>query len=75
MIRIGILGASKIATKALIPQVNRREDCTIVAVAARDGAKGRAYAETHGIPEVVENYEALVSRADIDRSRYRDCRR
>lgn len=66
MIRIGILGASKIATKALIPQVNRRDDCTIVAVAARDGARGRSYAETHGIPEVVENYEALVRRADID---------
>lgn len=66
MIRIGILGAAKIAPKSLIPQVKRRQDCAIVAIAARDGAKARAYAETHGIPEVVESYEALIARPDID---------
>lgn len=66
MIRIGILGAAKIAPKALIPQVKRREDCTIVAVAARDGAKARAYADAHGIPQVVESYEALITHPDID---------
>lgn len=66
MIRIGILGAAKIAPKALIPQVKRREDCAIIAVAARDIAKARAYAETHGIPEVVESYKALIARPDID---------
>lgn len=66
MIRIGILGAARIAPKSLIPQVKRRDDCTILAVAARDGAKGRAYAEAHGIPEVVESYDALIARPDID---------
>ncbi|ABI76350.1 oxidoreductase, NAD-binding [Hyphomonas neptunium ATCC 15444] len=66
MIRIGILGAAKIAPKALIPQVKRRADCTILAVAARDAIKARAYADAHGIPEVVESYEALIARPDID---------
>lgn len=66
MIRIGILGAAKIAPKSLIPQVKRRNDCAIVAVAARDSAKAAAYGEQHGIPEVVESYEALIARPDID---------
>lgn len=66
MIRIGILGAAKIAPKALFPHVKRRDDCTIVAVAARDGARARAYAASHGIPEVVESYETLIARPDID---------
>lgn len=66
MIRIGILGAAKIAPKALIPQVKKRSDCAIIAVAARDGERACAYAATHGIPEVVESYEALIKRPDID---------
>lgn len=66
MIRIGILGAAKIAPKALIEPVARREDCEIVCVAARDGARARTYADTHGIPEIAESYEALIARPDID---------
>lgn len=66
MIRIGLLGASKIAPKSLIPQVKRRSDCTLSAVAGRDIARTRAYAETHGIAEAVESYEALIARPDID---------
>ena len=66
MIRIGLLGATRIAPKALIPQVKRRQDCVITCVAARDRAKAAAFAESHGIPEVVENYETLVRRDDID---------
>lgn len=66
MIRIGILGAAKIAPKALIPQAKKRSDCAIVAVAAREVDRARAYAARHGIPEAVESYEALIARPDID---------
>ncbi|AXE63408.1 hypothetical protein BBF93_03625 [Hyphomonas sp. CACIAM 19H1] len=66
MVRIGILGAAKIAPKALIPQVKKRADCSVVAIAARDGARAGAFAGAHGIPEVVESYEALIARPDID---------
>lgn len=66
MIRIGILGAAKIAPKSLIPQVKRRSDCVISTVAARDVERARAYAQTHDIPEVVESYEALISHPGID---------
>lgn len=66
MIRMGILGAAKIAPKAVIDPVSRRDDCEIVCVAARDGAKARAYADEHSIPEIAESYEALIARPDID---------
>ncbi|MFN4023724.1 MAG: Gfo/Idh/MocA family protein [Hyphomonas sp.] len=66
MIRIGILGAARIAPKSLIPQVKRRDDCIITCVAARDRAKAEAFAREHGIPHVVENYEDLIRRDDID---------
>lgn len=66
MIRIGILGAAKIAPKALIPQVKKREDCCITAIAARDSGRATLFAGKHGIPEVVESYEALIARPDID---------
>lgn len=66
MIRIGILGAAKIAPKALIPQVGRREDCLITCVAARGTERAKAFAGAHGIPAVAESYEALVQRTDVD---------
>lgn len=63
---MGILGAAKIAPKALIEPVSRRDDCEIVCVAARDPARARAYATEHGIPGIAESYEALIARPDID---------
>jgi len=66
MIRMGILGAAKIAPKAFIQPAARREDCEIVCVAARDAARARNYADEHGIPEIAETYEALIARPDID---------
>lgn len=66
MIRIGILGAAKIAPIALIKPVNKRDDCEVVCVAARDRARARAYADTHAIPEIADSYEALIARPDID---------
>ena len=66
MIRIGILGAAKIGPKAIIHPAANRKDCDIVAVAARDGDKARAYAAEHGIAHVETDYEALVRRNDLD---------
>lgn len=66
MIRIGILGAAKIAPKALLKPVEKRSDCEVVCVAGRDSARARAYADEHGIPDVAPSYEALIARPDID---------
>lgn len=66
MIKIGILGAAKIAPPAIIKPAGQRGDCAIVSVAARDVARAETFALTNGIPEVEKNYEALIARSDID---------
>lgn len=66
MIRIGLLGASRIAPGAVITPASKRGDVSITAVAARDPARARDYAQTHGIAAVAEDYAALVTRDDVD---------
>jgi predicted dehydrogenase len=65
-LRIGLLAASKIAVPAVIAPAKDRADVTITAVAARDPTRARAYAETHGIAAVAEDYAALIARDDVD---------
>ena len=66
MIRIGLLGASKIAPKAIIGPAHARKDCVVQAVASRSESRARAYADKHGIPHIETSYEALIARDDID---------
>ncbi|WP_369061330.1 Gfo/Idh/MocA family oxidoreductase [Caulobacter sp. 73W] len=66
MLRIGLLGASKIAPKAVLPPIALRDDVVVTAVAARDLGKAQAYAAQHGIATAVEGYEALIARDDVD---------
>jgi predicted dehydrogenase len=66
MIRIGILGAAKIAPPALIAPARKRDDCAVVCVAARDRERARAYAAEHGIPESLGSYDALIAHPGID---------
>jgi predicted dehydrogenase len=66
MIRIGILGAAKIAPLAMITPASKRTDCEIICVAARDPGRARSFADTHGIPDIAASYEALIARDDID---------
>lgn len=66
MIRIGVLGAAKIAPKAIIDPAAKRGDCTVSAVACRDGARGAEFAQACGVASVETDYEALVLREDVD---------
>jgi predicted dehydrogenase len=65
-LRIGLLGASRIAPKAVIAPAAARDDVVITAVAARDLGRARTYAQTHDIAAAVEGYEALIGRDDVD---------
>ena len=56
-IRIGILGAARIAPKAVIVPARNNPDFAVTAVAARDPAKAEAYAEEHGIPHVAQKLQ------------------
>lgn len=59
-IRIGVLGASQVATYALIWPAKRRTDVVVAAVAARDAGRAQQYAKQHGIPQAYGSYQELI---------------
>jgi len=65
-VRIGILGAAKIAPRVVVEPAATRGDVIVQAVAARDRSRAERFASMHNIGCVAEDYEALVSRDDID---------
>jgi predicted dehydrogenase len=65
-LRIGILGAAKIAPPALVKPARRVDDVEVVAVAARDKAKATKFASKQGIGRVHDSYDALLADPDID---------
>ncbi len=64
--RVGVLGASRIAPTAVIGPAARRDDVTVVAVAARDPDRAVAYADEHGIGRAESDYRSLVEADDVD---------
>ncbi len=66
MIRIGLLGAARIAPKAIVAPVSKRDDCTITAVGARDQAKASAFIETHELNAGPAGYEQVCTDPNID---------
>lgn len=65
-LRIGILGAARIAPVALIGPARTTGVAQVVAVAARDPARAQAYAAEHGIPHVAAGYEALIAHPEVE---------
>jgi predicted dehydrogenase len=65
-VRIGILGAARIAPSALIKPGRSVADATIGAIAARDRTRAEAYAAKHGVPKVHDSYDALLADPDLD---------
>jgi len=66
MIRIGLLGASRIAREAVIAPALEIAGAAVTRVAARSMARSRAYADEYGIPGVEPDYAALVASDDVD---------
>lgn len=65
-LRIGILGAARIAPMALIRPARHVAEAAIVAVAARDPGRAGAFAAKHGIPRTLPTYSALIADPEID---------
>jgi xylose dehydrogenase (NAD/NADP) len=65
-VRWGVLGTAKIAIPLIEGVREAGGDAQVTAVASRDGAKARAYAEQHGVPRAIEGYEAMLADPDID---------
>jgi len=65
-LRIGILGAARIAPKALVAPAREVAGVRVDAVAARDAARAGAFAKRHGIARVHGSYQALVDDPELD---------
>ncbi|MFV8315602.1 Gfo/Idh/MocA family protein [Mycobacterium sp. 23] len=65
-LRIGILGAARIAPSALINPAKQTDAIVVAAVAARDVSRGQAFAVDHGIARVHNSYQDLVADPEID---------
>ncbi|HEY0260520.1 MAG TPA: Gfo/Idh/MocA family oxidoreductase [Lacisediminihabitans sp.] len=65
-LRLGVLGAAGIAVAAVIKPSRRISGVEVVAVAARDSARAKAFARANQIENVESDYQALLDRPDID---------
>lgn len=65
-LRIGVLGAARIVPNALLKPARVVEGVVVDAVAARDVNRANAFARRHGIPRVLDSYEALVNDPALD---------
>ena len=65
-LRIGVLGAARIAPVALIKPAKGNDEVAVAAVAARDVSRAQAFATKHDIARVHDSYEALIADPDLD---------
>ncbi|HTU38200.1 MAG TPA: Gfo/Idh/MocA family oxidoreductase [Acidimicrobiales bacterium] len=66
MLRIGILGAARIAPTALVKPARRTGRAVVTGVAARERPRAEEFARKQGIPRVLDSYAALIADPDID---------
>jgi len=65
-LRIGCLGAAKIAPAALIRPARKVAGVEVRAVAARDRNRAQAFATKHHVPVVHGSYDQLLADPDVD---------
>jgi predicted dehydrogenase len=65
-LRIGTLGAARITPPALTGPAVSLPDVEVVAVAARERERAKRFAGEHGIPQVHDDYAALLADTSID---------
>src|SRR3954470_15056337 len=66
MIRIGILGAARIAPRGIVTPANALLGAEVVAIGARNLERARNFAAQHSIPLAFGSYAELIGRDDID---------
>ncbi len=65
-VRWGVLGVAKIATKLVVPALQRGQRSEVVALASRDLGKARAACAELGVPKAYGSYEELLEDPDVD---------
>lgn len=66
ILRIGILGAARIAPKAIVAPARAVPGISVDAVASRDPQRARVFAARHGIGGVHVDYAALLADPQVD---------
>ncbi|WP_203910656.1 Gfo/Idh/MocA family protein [Rhizocola hellebori] len=65
-LRVGVLGAARIAPAALIKPARSIDTVSIAAIAARDPLRAHAFARKHRIPRVHATYADLIADPELD---------
>src|SRR5690242_4334126 len=65
-LRIGVVGAGAIATLGHIPGFQRLPDVQVAAICDANVARAQSVAAKFDIPQVYEDYHALLAEAEID---------
>ncbi len=65
-LRWGVLSTANIGRAAVNPAIRASRNGELVAVASRDAARAREFAQAHDIPRHHGSYEALLDDPDID---------
>ena len=65
-VRIGVLGAARIAPAAIVKPARTSQEADLVAIAARDRGRADAFAKKHGVPRVFDSYADLLADPDVD---------
>jgi hypothetical protein len=65
-VRIGVLGAARIAPNAILAPARNNAEAEIVAVAARDSLRAKEFAAKHDIAGVFGSYRELLADPGID---------
>ena len=64
-LRIGVLGAARISTEAIVRPAHEL-GARLVAVAARDRVRAEAFAAEHGVERVVGDYQAVLDDPEVE---------
>jgi predicted dehydrogenase len=65
-LRVGILGAARIAPLAVIRPAHKVDGVQVTAIAARDRSRAETFASKHGIGRVHTSYADLVDDPEVD---------
>jgi predicted dehydrogenase len=66
VLRIGVLGAARIAPAAVVRPAREVPEAEVVAVAARDPHRAQAFADRHGLARILPSYQALLDDDGLD---------
>jgi predicted dehydrogenase len=66
VVRIGCLGAARIAPSALTKPARNVDRAEVAGIAARDRTRAEKFAAKHNVPNVYDDYEKLIAAPEID---------